>query len=262
MKMAKEKKEKKSKVKKVKEKADKPKGKKGKKGEAPEEEEGGGGGGKKKLIIIGVLLLLILVGGLGSAYFLVYLPMTQNAEGTEEETLEAVVQVGPASPTGYYGYLSYNADATNQLFIDDVYVIKGNETQLVEEWELTEEQMKHGYYISNPVIGNRDIYVSQATIFNIISKETGENEVVTWNDFIDHLSNGTILCEFESFDNILTVVTEFPVNDYVVPDMPAPEIQPEEGATAEEGAPTEEGATTGEETAPVEGEATEDPVFT
>ncbi len=241
--MAKEKKEKpekekKSKVKKVKEKPEKTKEKKGKKGKEDAEEEEGGGGGKKKLILIVVLLLLILGGGAGSAYFLVYLPMTQ-AQVTEEvsTTLEAVVQPEEVKPSGYYGYLSYNPNGNNQLFIDGVDLIFANETALVEKMGLSEDNMSSGYYISNPQAATRLIYVDQGTIFTIISKETGEDTEVNWSGFVEHLGSSSILFEFTSYNNILLTVTEFPVNNFKLPAVedlpPAPEEETESETTPE-----------------------------
>lgn len=230
-------KEKKSKVKKTKEKGAKTKEKKGKKGEGDGEE--GGGGGKKKIIIL-VLLLLILGGGGGTAYFLVYLPMVEAQEVQEESSdLEPILPIGPIAPSGYYGYLSYDPTGNNQLFIDSVDIIKQGEVFLIEEMGLTEEQLEDGYYISNPQSATRLIYVDQGTLFNIISRETGEYETVTWNKFISHLSNSSILFEIESNNNILTYVKEFSAKNVQVSvndsDLPAAqEVEPAEEVIEEE----------------------------
>ncbi|MFI3252868.1 MAG: hypothetical protein R3Y63_00805 [Eubacteriales bacterium] len=267
--MAKEPKEKKSKVKKVKDKA--PKEKKEKKGKktataadvaVAEAADEGGGGGKKKLVIIGVLLLLILGGGAGSAYFLVYLPMQEEAASMEDASnvVEAQLEVQVPKPRGYFGYLSHNAAGNNQLFIDGVDIIYANETLLIEEMGLTEDQLSAGYYISNPQAATRIIYVDASTIYNIISRETGEYIQVAWSQFVEHLSTSAILFEFTSSDNTLRNVTEFPVKNFVLPEIEEPEVEilEEETGTDEPEVPVDENTETpsDETTAPTDGTET------
>ncbi len=208
--------EKKSKVKKVGDKP--PKGKKDKAAAAAVAAAAGeeaAPGGKKKLIIVAVLALMILAGGGGAAYFLVYLPMVEEAAAAEA-LVEPEIILPPAEPSGYYGYLSHsNSLSSSQLLLQSVDVIKAGETRLIEQMSLTEEQMEKGYYISTPQAGNRVTYVDQATLYTIISRETGEYQEVSLNDFLTHLGSSTILFELEFNSNTLLSVKEFPVDNFV-----------------------------------------------
>lgn len=197
----KEKKEKKPK----KEKAPKAKKeKKGKKGADQEENGEGKKSGMGKRLVILLIVVLILLGGAGAAvYFLVIRPMQAQEEEEQQVVLE---EVPKAFDMGHFGYFSHNGVDAGELLLDSVEIILAEDEVRIAELFLTESDVAKGYYISNPQIGWRRIFVSSSTSYYILDK--GMPKQVSWSELISHISNGSALFEFEVTDNVITVMSE------------------------------------------------------